>query len=399
MIEGLGVTTKYFRPLHVMVVTGEPSGDSLGGPFMAALNELTGGAARFSGVGGPQMETQGLESLFPMTDLSLMGLAEVVPRIPLLRRRLREAEDHALASQPDAVVTIDSPGFNFRLGRRLRHQGSPLIHYVAPQVWAWRPNRAEEIAQFLDHLLVLFPFEPQYFQAVHLPTTFVGHPVVDAGLESGDGPGFRARHKIPEKDTLLAVLPGSRGSEVGRLLPQFGATLKPVADAVPNLRVVVPTVPEMENTIAAASAFWPVPTTVVSGITEKADALAASDGALAASGTITLELALARVPAVIAYRLHPLTALVARRLVKSKFASMVNVMLDRMVEPELLQGDCQPSQLAPEVVRILTDADARADQLEAGGIISAALTPPGSSPSAAAAKAVLDIITKRRADA
>jgi lipid-A-disaccharide synthase len=391
--------TKYFRPLHVMVVAGEPSGDSLGAPFMAALNELTGGSVRFSGVGGPQMEAQGLESLFPMTDLSLMGLVEVVPRIPLLRRRLREAESHALASQPDAVLTIDSPGFNFRLGRRLRHQGFPLIHYVAPQVWAWRPKRAEEIAQFLDHLLVLFPFEPQYFQVVHLPTTFVGHPVVDAGLGSGDGSGFRALHKIPEKDTLLAVLPGSRGSEVGRLLPHFGATLKLVADAVPNLRVVVPTVPEMEDVITAASALWPVPTTVVSGISDKADALAASDGALAASGTITLELALARVPAVIAYRLHPLTALVARRLMKLKFASMVNVILDRMVEPEMLQGNCQPTRLAPEVVRILTDKDARADQVAASGIISAALTPPGSSPSAAAATAVLNIISKRHAGA
>ena len=392
------MASKYFRPLHVMVVAGEPSGDSLGGPLMAALDDLTGGAVRFSGVGGPQMEAQGLEPLFPMSDLSLMGLAEVVPRIPVLRRRLREAEDHALASQPDAVLTIDSPGFNFRLGRKLRHQGSPLIHYVAPQVWAWRPKRAEEIAQFLDHLLVLFPFEPPYFQAVHLPTTFVGHPVVNAGLGSGDGPGFRARHKIAKTDTVLAVFPGSRGSEVGRLLSRFGATLKPVFDAVPNLHAVVPTVPEMAERIIAASALWPVPATVVSGITDKTDALAASDGALAASGTVTLELALARVPAVIAYRLHPLTALVARRRMKSKFASMVNVMLDRMVEPELLQGDCRPSRLAPEVVRILTDDQARADQLEAGAIVNAALTPKAGEPSATAAAAVLDIISKRRAD-
>ncbi len=392
------MASKYFRPLHVMVVAGEPSGDSLGGPLMAALNDLTGGAVRFSGVGGPQMEAQGLEPLFPMADLSVMGLAEVVPRIPVLRRRLREAEDHALASQPDAVVTIDSPGFNFRLGRKLRHQGSPLIHYVAPQVWAWRPKRAEEIAQFLDHLLVLFPFEPPYFQAVHLPTTFVGHPVVKAGLGSGDGPGFRARHKIARSDTVLAVLPGSRGIEIGRLLSRFGDTLKPVSDEVPNLHAVVPTVPEMAERIIAASAEWPVPATVVSGITDKADAMAASDGALAASGTVTLELALARVPAVIAYRIHPLTALVARRLMKSKFASMVNVMLDRMVETELLQGDCRPSRLAPEVVRILTDNQARADQLEAGTIVKASLTPKAGEPSAAAAAVVLDLISKRRAD-
>lgn len=393
------MTTKYYRPLHVMVVAGEPSGDSLGGPLMAALSEQTGGAVRYSGVGGPQMEAQGLASIFPMSDLSLMGLAEIAPRIPLLRRRLREAEDHALASQPDAVVTIDSPGFNFRLGRRLRHQGSPLIHYVAPQVWAWRPKRAEEIAQFLDHLLVLFPFEPPYFQAVHLPTTFVGHPVIDSGLSLGDGPGFRARHGIDPSDKVLAVLPGSRGSEVQRLLPRFGGALKAIAEAVPNLKVVVPAVAEMMDRITAASALWPVPTTAVSGINEKADALAASDGALAASGTITLELALARVPAVIAYRLHPLTALIARRLMRAKFASMVNVIMDRMVEPEFLQRECRPSLLAPAVVQILTDASARAGQLEAGAIVAAALTPPTGSPSDAAAAAVLDIIAKKRAEA
>ncbi len=393
------MATKYYRPLHVMLVAGEPSGDSLGGALMAALNDQTGGAVRYSGVGGPQMEAQGLTSIFPMSDLSLMGLAEVAPRIPLLRRRLREAEDHALASQPDAVVTIDSPGFNFRLGRRLRHQGSPLIHYVAPQVWAWRPKRAEEIAQFLDHLLVLFPFEPPYFQAVHLPTTFVGHPVVASGLSAGDGPGFRARHGIDPSDTVLAVLPGSRGSEVQRLLPRFGGSLKAISEAVPNLKVVVPAVAEMMDRIRAASALWPVPTTVVSGIDEKADALAASDAALAASGTITLELALARVPAVIAYRLHPLTALIARRLMRAKFASMVNVMMDRMVAPEFLQGECRPSRLAPAVVQILTDASARAGQLEAGASVAAALTPPNGSPSDAAAAAVLDIIAKRKSEA
>ena len=388
------MSTRYYRPLHVMLVAGEASGDALGGPLMAALSERTGGAVRYSGVGGPEMERHGLASLFPMADLSLMGLAEVVPRVPMLRRRLREAEDHALASRPDALVTIDSPGFNFRLGRRLHHQGSPLIHYVAPQVWAWRPKRAEAIAQFLDHLLVLFPFEPKYFQAVKLPCTFVGHPVAAGGVGSGDGPAFRARHGIEPTDTLLAVLPGSRAAEVARLLPRFGGAMGPIAAEVKNLKVVIPAVADLSERITAATTRWPVPVTVISDAAERSDALAASDGALAASGTITLELALAQVPTVVAYRLHPLTAIVVRRLIRAPFASMVNVILDRAVSPEFLQGDCRPDRLAPAVIRILTDDDARSEQIAAGHSIAAALTPPASSPSGAAADAVLKIIAQ-----
>lgn len=382
------------RSPHLMLVAGEPSGDALGAALMRALQELTGGSVRFTGVGGPQMEERGLRSLFPMHDLSLMGIAEVLPKVPLLRRRLREVEDHALASGPDAVVTIDSPGFNFRLGRRLKGQGIPLIHYVAPSVWAWKPGRARKVAQFLDHLLTLLPFEPPYFEVEGLRSTFVGHSVLETGAAHGDGPAFRTRHDIAAGDSVVCVLPGSRNSETSRLLRPFGAAMRLVAAEVPNLTVVVPAVPHLAEQIRAAVRTWGVRATVVEGA-EKYDAMAAANVALAASGTVALELALAKLPTVIAYRMHPLTWMLVRRLAKTPWVNLVNVLLKRGVVPELLQYDCTPDRLAANVLALLRDPAQRSAQIEATVGAIAMLTPPGGSPSRAAAQAVLDVVMEK----
>ena len=246
------------RPLHFMLVAGEPSGDALGGALMCALRSATDGEVRFTGVGGAEMEAEGLPSLFPMAELSLMGLAEVAPRVPALRRRLRESEQHARSAGPDVLVTIDAPAFNFRLARRLRGSSAPIVHYVAPQVWAWGAGRAARIAPILDHLLALLPFEPPLFEAVGLPCTFVGHPVVESGADCGDGERFRIRHGIAPTAPVLAVLPGSRRSETTRLLRPFAAALSLLADAVPGLRAAVPVVPALAPEVAAAAAQWPV---------------------------------------------------------------------------------------------------------------------------------------------
>ena len=377
-----------------MLVAGEPSGDALGAALMGALQELTGGAVRFSGVGGAAMEARGLRSLFPMHELSLMGIAEVLPKVPLLRRRLRETEDHALASGPDAVVTIDSPGFNFRLGRRLQGQGLTLIHYVAPSVWAWRPGRARKVAAFLDHLLTLLPFEPAYFEVEGLKSTFVGHPILESGAAGGNGPAFRARHGIGASDPVICVLPGSRNSETSRLLGPFGKALQLIAAEVPKLTAVVPVVPHLARSIRAATKGWGLPVIVVEG-SEKYDAMAASSAALAASGTVALELALAKLPTVIAYRMHPLTWMIVRRLTRTPYVNLVNVLLKRGIVPELLQGDCRPNRLAANVLAMLRDPAQRAVQVEAAIEAAAALTPPGGSPSRAAAQAVLDVVMAR----
>ena len=232
-----------------MLVAGEPSGDALGADLMAAIVRDAGGKVAFSGVGGQAMAARGLESLFPMAELSIMGLAEIVPRIPALLRRLSQTREHALATSPDLLITIDSPGFNFRLAKRLQGMGFPIINYVAPTVWAWRPGRAEKIARFLDHLLVLLPFEPPYFEVHGLGCTFAGHPAVAAVGRKGESRGFRDRHQIAKDARLLAVLPGSRAMEVDRHLPIFKATVARLRQRWPDLVVAVPTAPTVASTL------------------------------------------------------------------------------------------------------------------------------------------------------
>jgi len=376
----------------IFLVAGEPSGDALGASLMAALKERTGGAIRFAGVGGEGMAAQGLDSLFPMADLSVMGVAEVLPRLPKILRRLGETTDAARRLRPAAVVTIDAPDFCFRLAKRLRGAGIPLIHYVAPSVWAWRPGRARKIAAFLDHLLALLPFEPPYFQREGLACTFVGHPVVESGADLGDGRRFRERHGIAPGAPLVCVLPGSRRSETGRLLPLFAQALARLRATRPDLVAVVPVIGAVAGEVARAVAGWSVPATVVHERADKIDAFAAATVALAASGTVALELAMAETPAVIAYRVSPFTAWLARRLVRVSYANLVNLVLDRPAVPELIQEDCRPERLAAALDTLLADEAARRAQVEAGREALARLGRGGPSPGDRAAAVVLDVI-------
>jgi len=376
----------------IFLVAGEPSGDALGARLMSALKEARGDAVRFAGIGGAGMAAEGLDSLFPMSELSLMGLAEVLPHVPRLLRRIDETVSAIRAQRPDAVVTIDSPGFSFRVARRLAGSGIPLIHYVAPSVWAWRPGRARKIAGFLDHLLALLPFEPPYFQAEGLACTFVGHPVLESGAGDGDGPAFRRRHGIGDDVPLLCLLPGSRQGEVSRLLPVFAETVALVAKSRLDVEVVLPSVEGLAAAVSSATAMWPVRVRVVTGDAEKFDAFAAADVALAASGTVALELAMAKTPAVIAYRMHPLTGWLARRLVRVRYVSLVNLMLDRPVMPELLLGECRADRLAKAVTSLLDDPQARAAQASGAAEALAVLGLDGAAPSRRAADVVLDVI-------
>lgn len=379
-------------PPLIFLVAGEPSGDALGARLMAALRARTGGAVRFAGVGGEGMAGQGLDSLFPMADLSVMGVAEVLPRLPRILRRLAETEREARRLRPAAVVTIDAPDFCFRLAKRLRGAGIPLIHYVAPSVWAWRPGRARKIAAFLDHLMALLPFEPPYFEREGLACTFVGHPVVESGADGGDGRRFRERHGIAPGAPLVCVLPGSRRSETARLLPVFAQALARLRATRPDLVAVVPVIGAVAGEVARAVTDWPVPATVVHERADKIDAFAAADVALAASGTVALELAMAETPAVIAYRVNPLTAWLARRLVRVSYANLVNLVLDRPAVPELLQGDCRPERLAAALDTLLADEAARRAQVEAGREALARLGRGGPSPGDRAAAVVLKVI-------
>lgn len=371
----------------IFLIAGEPSGDILGARLMAALREETGGRVRFAGIGGEEMTRQGLESRFPIDELAVMGFLEVLPHLFAIVKRLRETVAAIRALRPDAVVTIDSPSFTLEVAQRLKGADIPLIHYVAPQVWAWKPWRARQVARYLDRLLTLLPFEPPYFERHGLVTHFVGHPVVEA-------PPASQPRAAGREEPCLAVLPGSRKAEVGTLLPVFAEVVAGLASGHPGLRVVIPTVETVDAEVRAQVADWPVPVTVVRGAEAKAQAFATATAALAASGTVALELAVAGVPAVIAYRLKGFVGLLPMAWLGVPFASLVNILSARQVQPEFLQRRCRAAAILPAVDRLLRDAAAQEAQRAAYREVVATLRPPEGRPSRAAARRVLEVLAR-----
>ncbi len=382
----------------VYLIAGEESGDVLGARLMAALK-----AARpdvtFAGIGGPRMEAEGLAPLFPQKELAVMGLLEVLPRIIQLRARLKQTIADILARRPAVLVTIDSPGFTLRVLRGVAGHGIPRAHYVAPQVWAWRESRVKHFPGLWEALLCLLPFEPAFFARHGLAATFVGHPVLEAGLDQGNAARFRATHALTPDQRVVIVMPGSRRSEVGRLLPIFGETLQRLAAKLPGLVPVVPVAHSVAEAVRAATATWPVKPILVAETDEKHDAFAAAEAALVKSGTSTLELALAGVPMVVAYRVNPLSAAIAKRLVKVRYAGLVNLLAGREVAPELIQDRCTPPILEAALGRLLTDPVEAAAQRMAFRDIAAGLAPEGMAPSAAAAAEVLALADRGRVGA
>lgn len=382
----------------IFLVAGEPSGDALGARLMAALKRATEGRVRFAGVGGERMAAEGLTSLFPLTDIAVMGFTEVVPRLPVILRRLRQTADAIWAQNPAAVVTIDAPSFGLRIADRVRSSGIPLIHYVAPQLWAWRPGRARKLAGRVDHLLALLPFEPAFFGKLGVSCTYVGHPVIEDVALAGSGERFRHQHGIAADAAVLLVMPGSRLGLARRMLPVFRASVEALVARLPSLHVVLPTVAGTDTLVRSAVSGWHVPHTVVSTVHERHDAFAAADAALTISGTATLELAVAGVPMVVAYRVGRLTEFLARRMIEVPHVAMPNLILGRGAVPELLQADCTPESLAAQLETLLQNSTAQRselgeirrrlglDELEASGV----------RPSDRAARAVLEAIRARR---
>ncbi len=374
----------------VYIIAGEPSGDRLGASLIRALKEKSGDQIKFAGIGGAEMAKEGFVSRFPMKELSLMGVAEILPHLPRLMRRIRETVREISHLRPAAVVTIDSPGFTHRVAERLKGINIPLIHYVAPSVWAWKPWRAKKIAGYFDHLLALLPFEPPYFEKEGLTTTFVGHPVLESGADQGDGAGFRRSMGISEDAKVLCVLPGSRRGETSRLLPVIRRTIELMA--MTDLTIVLPVVDAVSRQIEEAVKDWPCAVHVITGEKAKFDAFAASDAALAASGTVALELAMARVPSVTIYKFNIVTAVLARLLVKSKYVNLINILLEREAVPELLLEDCKPARIAPLLSNLLVDKSVANRQLESLSEALKLLTPAGGIPSDMASSVILDTI-------
>lgn len=382
----------------IWLIAGEPSGDLIGARLIAALREKAGGNIRIAGIGGEAMQAEGLTSLFPISDIALMGVVEIIHRIPQIKRRMRETIARIKSDRPAIVVSIDVPGFCFEVWKGLRDTDIPLIHYVAPTVWAWRPRRAKAFAAELDHLLALLPFEPPFFEKEGLACTFVGHPVLEGGAGKGDGAAFRAKHGIDPDALVVSVLPGSRHGEIKRLTAVFRGAAEKIVERHPDVVFAFPTVSYIREALERRIAGWPGRAVVVDTIAEKFDAMAASSAAMAASGTVSLELALAGIPHTVAYRLHPITIAVIKIMhgVRQQFVNLVNILLEREAIPELIQAKCRPEIVAAETLALLDDEGARAAQLAAMRDALDMLRPLQGSPSETAAAVVLSYLNLTR---
>jgi lipid-A-disaccharide synthase len=382
----------------VMLVAGEPSGDQLGAQLMAALNEIAGEGVRIVGTGGPAMTAQGLESLFPMDATAVMGLREVVPRIPAILRRVRTAVEFALKTRPDIVVLIDSPDYTHRIARGLKRRDKTVrtANYVAPQVWASRPYRARKMAGYFDAVLTLLPFEGPFFEKYGLATRFVGYPVLERAALMSGGDAFREKHGIAKDDTLLAVLPGSRRNEIRFILPQFRKAVELLAPTHARLVSVLPTVPHVAHHVREATAGWPTKLIVTESEEEKYAAFDAADVALAASGTVTMELALARTPMVVGYRAGALTYALVKPLIRVPHITLINLVLGREAIPEFLQAHCTGDALAAAIKPLIDEPAAREAQLAEVEKALDALGSHGERPSLRAARAVLTLAEDSR---
>ena len=375
--------------LTLFLIAGEPSGDRLGAALMAGLKSLAPGVT-FQGVGGPLMQAEGLTSLFPMEELSVMGLVEVLPKYFALKRRISEAAQAALDSGATALITIDSPDFCLRVAALVKaaRPDFPTVHYVAPSVWAWRPGRAAKMARVIDHVLALLPFEPPYMTAAGMTCDFVGHPVVSEPLASaterdamaGDGP-------------LILALPGSRKGEVTRLAPVLGQVLAQIKVVHPTARVALPTVRGVASLVRDLTADWPIAPQIIEDAALKRGAFAAANVAIAASGTVSLELAANACPMVIAYDMNPATLWLMRRAALIDTVTLVNLVSDTRVVPEFIGPDCRAAKIAPVVLRLL--AEGGGEQADAMRLTMERLGKGGPPPGERAARSVLGFLQTR----
>jgi len=385
------------KPITLMLVCGEPSGDALGAQLMAGIKQLAGDRVRFSGVGGLAMAREGLKSLYPLDTTAVMGLREVVPAIPAILRHVRQAVDFAVRTKPDAVVVIDSPDFTHRVARAIKKRDPSIrtVDYVAPQVWASRAYRAKAMASYFDLVLALFPFEVPFFEKYGLRAAFVGHPVIERAAKVSGGEALRARFGIAADAPLLALLPGSRTSEIRFILPEFRAAVDLLAKRIPGLVIMLPTVPHVAHLVRAATAGWPTPLHIVEGEAGKYAAFDAADVALAASGTVTAELALAHTPMVVGYKVGGLTYFLSKFLMTVTHITLINILLEREAVPEFLQARATSENLAGAVEHLFRDAGARAAQVEAMKEFGHLLGEDDEAPSLRAARVLLEFVDQR----
>jgi lipid-A-disaccharide synthase len=381
----------------IFLIATEESGDRLGAGLMKVLRQRLGGAVKFEGVGGQSMAREGLASLFPIERLSIMGLAAVVKQFPMILRHIRETATAVTAASPDILVIIDSPDFTHRVARRVRARDPsiPIIDYVSPSVWAWRPGRARAMRAYVDHVLALLPFEPEEYRRLRgPPCSYVGHPLTEqTGVLR---PGFDEQKRRDGQPPVLLALPGSRRSEINHHMTVFGETLGLLQAEGVSFELILPTMPHLLDAVRAGVKPWPVQPRVVVGEQEKRAAFRIARAALAKSGTVTLELALAGVPMVTAYKVGGAEAWVLRRAINVKSVILANLVAGENVIPEFLQRDCTPEKLSKALCDLLSESPLRRRQLEAFAKIEKTMSTGNQSPSVRAADIVLKTMRKSR---
>lgn len=372
------------KPLRIGIIAGEMSGDLLGAGLIKALREKHPDAI-IEGIGGPQMMAEGFTSLFAMEELSVMGLFEVLAHLPRLLRIRRAIVTHFLAYPPDVFVGVDAPDFNLGVEQRLRARGIRTVHYVSPSVWAWRQGRVKKIARSVDRMLTLFPFEAAFYQDHGVPVRFVGHPLADMIPQRVDAAAARASLKLPAEGALIALLPGSRAGEVGRLADVFVATVDRLVRQRPGLRFAVALANPLAREIFVRALHrhaGDLPVHLVDG--RAREVMAASDAVLLASGTATLEAMLLKRPMVVAYRLATLTFMLAKRLVKLPYFALPNLLAGERRVPEFLQDDVTPQALGAALLQVLDDDATRQQLLTAFDRVHAQLRQDANANAAAA---------------
>jgi lipid-A-disaccharide synthase len=375
---------------HIFLVAGEESGDRLGAALISAIRRRDPGA-RFSGVGGAQMASEGMPSLFPLGELDIIGFVQIATNLPKILRRIRETADAVIAANPDVLVIIDSPEFTHRVARRVRARAPkiPIVDYVCPSVWAWRPGRARAMRGYVDRVLALLPFEPKVMRDLNgPPCRYVGHPLMEQ-LDELRPNAEEARRRLANPPRLL-VLPGSRGKEIRRMAPVFGEAVAMTAARIGALEVIVPSVPRLADQVRAAVSAWQVPARVVTDLNDKHAAYRTARAALVKSGTSTLELALAGVPMVTAYKVPLIEEAVARVLIKVDTVILANLVLGEILVPEFIQRESSAQALAGALLPLFSDTVERRRQIEAFARLDGIMGIGQGAPSDRAAAEVLD---------
>lgn len=382
------------KKTKIYLIAGEPSGDALGVRLMRALKKKTNGNIEFYGLGGESMESEGLNSIFDISELAVMGLAEVIPSIPKVLKRIKETVKNIEKVKPDIVVSIDSWSFCSRVYKSLRKKnlGIPQVHYVAPQVWAWKKKRAKTMHKYIDYLMTLLPQEPKYFTPYGLETTCVGHPVIESGIVSGKAEEFRKKFNISDDKTIIALLPGSRHNEVQRLLPVFIDAGRELEKTNENLVFVIPTVKTVAKRVREILEKSNFDAVVIDSENDRHNAFVASKVAIAASGTVALELAIVDVPHIIAYKVSPVTAFLLRRFLKIQFVNLSNILLGREVVPELIQERAVSINIKMYVNELLKKGDLYDRQMEGFARVRELLGMGEQTPSENASDIILKII-------